>query len=512
MDPVSLSASAAALITIFVQAVKVLKQTIETIRNAKSFLLRLLSQTERIRIFLEQLRALTAQLGPRAGILLNFNDSGPKETINELHAFVQSIAQTPALIRIKVLLNRSAADHLVERLHRHEEEIMQTLLSVAASAAVRTEDEIRRIREDAILHSRITAPFSSEAPVAVDAPDLQADNLRPRVSGMGNSVVGSVDSQKKSSIPSHWEPSMNGFSSLQISDTQTLAEEEYDDTIPQTNDQSHVSRIPKESQDFMQDHDPESAIFEADLFNNDESIEVEQLSKLPVWFGDLSPVGFDRRYLALRDKLSDAAYSGQFETLFQVLADVEHAYAQSWANAPRLSRTPQQASGWIPLHQAVYMGASKDHITRLVRDFGSLRLLRTAWTSSSELPNRNMTALEIAMAIGRWELVDVLNSEILYPISHPILTTLQIHFHNLIRSNLSARPNELAALRLPDLLVLTELELPMMWFPLKSEGPTKSPRMEMRDSGPDIRKERARERVRVRPDILRLTFPDVGPY
>lgn len=110
------------------------------------------------------------------------------------------------------------------------------------------------------------------------------------------------------------------------------------------------------------------------------------------------------------------------------------------------------------------------------------------------------------MAIGRWEIVDVLNSEVLYPISHPILTTLQTHFHNLIRSSLSARPNELAALRFPDLLVLTELELPMMWFPLKSEGPTKSPRLGMRDSGPDIRKEKARERVRVRPDILRLTF------
>ena len=137
-------------------------------------------------------------------------------------------------------------------------------------------------------------------------------------------------------------------------------------------------------------------------------------------------------------------------------------------------------------------------------------LLRTAWTSSSELPNRNMTALEIAMAIGRWELVDLLNSEILYPISHTILKTLQIHFHNLIRSSLSARPNELAVLRLPDLLVLTELEVPMMWFPLKSEGPTKSPRMEMRDSGPNIRKEKAR--VRVRPDILRLTFSEVGPH
>ena len=116
------------------------------------------------------------------------------------------------------------------------------------------------------------------------------------------------------------------------------------------------------------------------------------------------------------------------------------------------------------------------------------------------------------MAIRRWELIDVLNSEIFYPISHPMLTTLQTHFHNLIRSNLSTRPNELAALRLPDLLVLTELELPMMWFPLESEGPTKSPRMETRILGPDTRKEQARERVRVRPDILKLTFAEVGPY
>ena len=155
---------------------------------------------------------------------------------------------------------------------------------------------------------------------------------------MGTSVVGSVDNQKESSIPTHWEPAMDGSSSLQISDTQTLTEEKYDDTIPQTNDQSHVSRIPKDSQDFVQGHDPESAILEADLFSNDESIEEEQLSKLQVWFGDLSRVGFDRRYLALRDNLSDAAYSGRFKTLFQVLADVGHAYAQSWANAPRLSK------------------------------------------------------------------------------------------------------------------------------------------------------------------------------
>ena len=182
------------------------------------------------------------------------------------------------------------------------------------------------------------APFSSEAPVAVDVPDLQTDKLRPRVSKTGTSVVGSVDSQKESSISSHWESAMDGISSLQLSDTQTLAEEEDDDTIPQTNDESHISRTPKDSQDFVPDHDPESPLLEADLFSNDESIEEEQLNKLQVWFGDLSRVGFDRMYLALRDRLSDAAYSGQFESLFRVLADVEHAYAQSWANAPRLSK------------------------------------------------------------------------------------------------------------------------------------------------------------------------------
>ena len=130
MDPVSLCASATTLIAICVQAVDTLTHTIETLRKAKTFLLRLLSQTERVRIFLEQLRSLTAQLGPKAGILLAFNDSGPRETINELHAFVKDMAQKDTWIRVKVLLNQKAADRLVLRLHRHEEEIMQVLLSI----------------------------------------------------------------------------------------------------------------------------------------------------------------------------------------------------------------------------------------------------------------------------------------------------------------------------------------------------------------------------------------------
>jgi uncharacterized protein YoxC len=124
MDPLSVSVSATALLTICVQAVQILKRTIETLRNAKDFLLKLLSQTERVRHFLEQLRSLTKQLGHRSEILLAFNESGPRATINGLNVFVNDIAQRTAWVRLRVLLNQSAAEKFVERLYRHEEEIM----------------------------------------------------------------------------------------------------------------------------------------------------------------------------------------------------------------------------------------------------------------------------------------------------------------------------------------------------------------------------------------------------
>jgi len=130
MDPLSVSASAAALLTICAQAVQVIKRTIESLHKAKEFLLKLLSQTERLRLFLEQLRSLTKQLGTRSEILLAYNDSGPRATINDLNNFVRDMAQRTTWVRLRVLLHQNAADKLVERLHRHEEEIMQVLLSI----------------------------------------------------------------------------------------------------------------------------------------------------------------------------------------------------------------------------------------------------------------------------------------------------------------------------------------------------------------------------------------------
>ena len=93
MDPLSVSASAAALVTICVQTVQTLKRVIENLKGAKGVSLKLLSQTERVRLFLEQLRSLTKQVGTRSEILLAYNDSAPRATINEFNALVHDIAR-----------------------------------------------------------------------------------------------------------------------------------------------------------------------------------------------------------------------------------------------------------------------------------------------------------------------------------------------------------------------------------------------------------------------------------
>lgn len=118
MDPFGISVSVVGLITACVQVGKILKETIETLKRAAEFLLQLLSQTERFRLFLGQLRSLTEQLRSRSDILLAFSPSGPEATINELNGFVLDVARKPRMMNLKMLLERSSPDKLVKRLHR----------------------------------------------------------------------------------------------------------------------------------------------------------------------------------------------------------------------------------------------------------------------------------------------------------------------------------------------------------------------------------------------------------
>jgi hypothetical protein len=71
--------------------------------------------------------------------------------------------------------------------------------------------------------------------------------------------------------------------------------------------------------------------------SDSEDASQQDAGKLQIWFGDLARSSFDESYLSLRDQLSDAAYWGDFDRMFSILAEAQRVYRQSWANSPRLS-------------------------------------------------------------------------------------------------------------------------------------------------------------------------------
>lgn len=64
------------------------------------------------------------------------------------------------------------------------------------------------------------------------------------------------------------------------------------------------------------------------------------IKTLQIWFGDTCREGFSVNYLALRDALSDASYYGDFDNMLKTLRLAKDIYGESWANTPRLRKTP----------------------------------------------------------------------------------------------------------------------------------------------------------------------------
>lgn len=145
MDPLSISASAAGLITICLQTIKLLKRTIETLRHAKQFLIDLLSQTERVRLFLEQLRGLAVRVvgaegeGGAGGIVklvTAFDENGVKSTLGELGEWVNEVVGSGGVgMAVRVLIGKGKAEGLLGRLRRHEEEILGVVMWICACVA-----------------------------------------------------------------------------------------------------------------------------------------------------------------------------------------------------------------------------------------------------------------------------------------------------------------------------------------------------------------------------------------
>ena len=194
------------------------------------------------------------------------------------------------------------------------------------------------------------------------------------------------------------------------------------------------------------------------------SVFTKVLSGTVIWHGQLSQYFYDSEYLNLRDRLANAAYYGDWNELEATINDAHERGLRSWSNCYRIGSS-HGPSGWTPLHQAAFLSAPES-VVRMLVNLGASRTLQTVWTSS-ELPFRNMTALEIARFLGFRHLYDVLSPVVHHTVPYAILHKLQQRFHSLIRGDLTGRP-ENAHLRLPELELLTELENPEMYFPLKS--------------------------------------------
>jgi hypothetical protein len=81
-------------------------------------------------------------------------------------------------------------------------------------------------------------------------------------------------------------------------------------------------------------------LFENLFISATPSTQFKPARTLQIWFGDTYREGFSEKYLDLRDRLSDAAYQGDFDQVFEVLKIADEIYGECWVNAPRLGRSP----------------------------------------------------------------------------------------------------------------------------------------------------------------------------
>ncbi len=93
--------------------------------------------------------------------------------------------------------------------------------------------------------------------------------------------------------------------------------------------------------------------------------------------------------------------------------------------------------------------------------------LRTLWTDAQEFSHPDLTPIEMARELGYSHMFDVLSPVVRHNIPPKTLDSLQQKLHGLIARDLESR-DEGKHLWLPELVVLTELELPEMWFPISS--------------------------------------------
>jgi hypothetical protein len=110
---------------------------------------------------------------------------------------------------------------------------------------------------------------------------------------------------------------------------------------------------------------------------------------VPVWLGESLQLDLGYEYIVQRSQLSNAAYNGRWDQLFQIIDRARADYFEPWINCIRLSKLylkdpspdvdmvdanyvkesqtdANYISGWTPLHQAVYLCAPKKVVEKML--------------------------------------------------------------------------------------------------------------------------------------------------
>ncbi|KAK0810728.1 hypothetical protein LTR75_005456 [Friedmanniomyces endolithicus] len=451
MDPLSISASAVALITICVQSVKIIKNVIETVRTAKKELLKILNGTNRMRLLLDQLRGLTHQLGSKNNkILLAFDPSGCEEILGQLKRLVDKLAKVETFMGCQFLVRRSKFEELVAGLKDQEDDIRLVLLSVATANVQAI--SISQVPQTVAVAEDLPSPPYAEA-LASTEKSFRDTALSPDpTSTEGPRGMQDESTKQDMMFLAEMDPP-----STKVTDLPT-SKEVRGPPSQSLDDQESTLWLPQVTTNTRNSKPRAATISTMPALSN-------ILSKVAIWHGQLSRDVYDAEYLMLRDSLANAAYYGDWTDVLEAIDNAHQLGLRSWPNCHRITGS-KQCSGWTPLHQAVFLSAPEPVVRTLV-ERGASRLLQTMWTSSSELPYRNMTALEMAQVLGYRSLFSALSPVIHHAMPSSVLQALQRRFHSLIESDVVLLPQQYS-LRLPELELLTELENPAMYFPLKS--------------------------------------------
>jgi hypothetical protein len=192
---------------------------------------------------------------------------------------------------------------------------------------------------------------------------------------------------------------------------------------------------------------------------------IEEKKEISIWLGQYrlkQGQTLEMPYFHARDNLSDSAYWGDWDCLLtRNLVAGKGTYNQNWINASRIKENGNmdKPSGYMPLHQAAWHGASTSVVEKLIF-LGAWRLARTIKNGIMQTP------LDVAKRFGWAHLYSLLTPVIYHTLPASVLLGLQKQLDQVFAE---AFPGATEYFHIPQVEILTELRNPQLLVSLEAE-------------------------------------------